>query len=56
MLIYLFVSDIETMVGALTSDKSGKNLPEEYAPWPALNGGRGIYFASAYDPILWRQN
>jgi hypothetical protein len=52
----LFISDIETMVGALTSDKTGKNLPEEYARWRALNGGRGIYVGSADDPIARRQN
>jgi hypothetical protein len=45
MLIYLFISDIETMVGALTSDKTGKNLPEEYARWRALNGGRAFTLA-----------
>ena len=29
----------------------GGNLPVEYAPWTALNSGRGLHLASANDPI-----
>ena len=36
---------------AFTSDQMGGNLPVEYAPWTALNSGRGLHLASANDPI-----
>jgi hypothetical protein len=51
MKVFIFISDKEPSVRALTSDQMGGNLPAEYAPWSAINNGSGLLLASANDPI-----
>lgn len=51
MQVYAFISEKEVRVSAFTSDPTGSNLPGVYAPWRPMNGGRGMYLASASDPI-----
>lgn len=47
--IYLFMSN-NNRVRAFTSDQTGDLLPEEYAPWRALNFGRPLV-AAPIDPV-----
>jgi hypothetical protein len=35
MLMYLFVSTARPSIRAFTSDRTGTNLPRDYAPWEA---------------------
>ena len=51
MQVYAFISEKEAHVSAFTADPTGDNLPVDYAPWGVMNGGRGMYLASAGDPI-----
>ena len=51
MRVYLFVSERDTNVSAFTSDDTGGNLPADYGPWRALNGGRGMFLGSVSDRI-----
>jgi hypothetical protein len=47
--IYRFVSDSTPSVSAFTSDRTGNNLPADYAPWRAV-GGR-IELIGSDDPV-----
>jgi hypothetical protein len=49
MNIYRFVSDSTPSVSAFTLDRTGDNLPADYAPWRAV-GGR-VVFIGAGDPV-----
>jgi hypothetical protein len=51
MQIYIFVSDLHSSIRAFTSDATGGNLPTEYAPWHAVNGGRAMAIGSDRDPL-----
>jgi hypothetical protein len=51
MQIYIFISDLRASVRAFTADATGGNLPPEYAPWHAVNGGRARAIGSDHDPI-----
>jgi hypothetical protein len=51
MHVYLFISEAQPSVRALTPDRTGENLPAEYAPWRAPNGGTGMFLGSVNDPI-----
>ena len=42
MEIYRFNSAPKFGIGAFTSDVTGKNLPADYAPWFADNGGAPV--------------
>jgi hypothetical protein len=52
MQIYIFVSDLRTSIRAFTADTTGGNLPAEYAPWHAVNGGRAMAAGSHQDPVV----
>jgi hypothetical protein len=52
MQIYIFVSDLRVSVRAFTADATGGNLPTEYAPWHAVNGGRAMAVGSDQDPLV----
>jgi hypothetical protein len=47
MQVYIFVSEIDPSVRAFTPDGTGCNLPVEYEPWRAVDGGKsevlGLY-------------
>jgi hypothetical protein len=51
MQVYIFISGKVPNMRAFTSDETGGNLPAEYAPWEAANGGRAMHLGSANDPI-----
>lgn len=51
MQVYIFISEIDPKLRAFTADETGGNLPTDYAPWQAVNGGRPLFLASARDPI-----
>ena len=51
MQVYIFISEIDPSVRAFTSDGTGCNLPDEYAPWRATNSGKGMHLSSLTDPI-----
>jgi hypothetical protein len=51
MLIYPFVSYRHPSVTAFTSDRTGGNLPADYASWSPVNNGRAIQLASLCEPI-----
>jgi hypothetical protein len=42
MQIYIFASETQRAVSALTSDHTGGNLPSVYAPWRPVNSGRAL--------------
>jgi hypothetical protein len=50
-IIYIFVSDLRAGVRAFTADPTGTNLPTEYGPWHAVNGGRAMAIGSDQDPV-----
>jgi hypothetical protein len=47
--IYRFDSDSTPSVSAFTSDRTGNNLPADYAPWRAA-GGR-VELIGSGDPV-----
>jgi|ERR1700712_958163 hypothetical protein len=51
MQVYIFDSDIDPSVRAFTSDRTGSNLPAEFAPWRAGNAGKSMHIGSSTDPI-----
>jgi hypothetical protein len=51
MQVYLFISNKESKVRALTPDETGENLPADYAPWQALNSGWPTTIGSKTDPV-----
>jgi hypothetical protein len=51
MNIYIFVSESQPNLRAFTSDVSGDNLPTDYAPWRAANGGNAMPLKSDTDPL-----
>jgi hypothetical protein len=51
MQVFIFASASHLSVSAFTSDSSGANLPADYAPWRAINGGSAIGIGSAADPV-----
>jgi hypothetical protein len=51
MQVYLFISEPQPSVRALTPDRTGGNLPPEYAPWRATDRGKGMFLGSTNDPI-----
>jgi hypothetical protein len=51
MKIYLFASDSHPSVSAFSSEKTGGNLPTDYAPWLPVNSGRAIPIGSSSDRI-----
>jgi hypothetical protein len=51
MLIFIFASDTHLSVSAFTSDRTGGNLPTNYAPWRQVNGGRAMLVGSNIDPV-----
>jgi hypothetical protein len=51
MQVYIFVSETDPTVRAFTSDTTGCNLPDKYAPWRMTNSGKGMHLGSSADPI-----
>ena len=51
MEIYIFVSVARPSVRGFTSDVIGANLPVDYAPWRAANGGNAM-LGSDTDPVV----
>jgi hypothetical protein len=51
MNVFIFASEAHRSVSAFTSDSSGANLPAEYAPWRAANGGRAVLAGSNAGPV-----
>jgi hypothetical protein len=51
MQIYTFTSDLCLGIKAFTSDRSGANLPLEYAPWRGIEG-RKMSRAGAEDGVI----
>jgi hypothetical protein len=51
MEIYIFVSVSIPSVRAFTSDRAGDNLPTDYAPWRAANGGKAMFLGSDTDAV-----
>jgi hypothetical protein len=51
MQVYIFISESEPSVRAFTADQTGANLPVEYAPWRAANGGNPMRIASGSDTV-----
>jgi hypothetical protein len=51
MQIYLFTSNRHPSVTAFTSDKTGGDLPADYAPWFPVNNGRTILLDSLSEQI-----
>jgi hypothetical protein len=49
MEIYVFISTTRPSVRAFTSDRTGGNVPADFAPWRAANGGRP--FVAGSDPV-----
>jgi hypothetical protein len=49
MPIYIFASRFHSSVKAFTSDETGGNLPDDYAPWYAA--GRAIPVGLDADPV-----
>jgi hypothetical protein len=49
MPIYLFASRSHASVKAFTSDETGGNLPDDYAPWYAAGGA--IQVGRDTDPV-----
>jgi hypothetical protein len=47
--IYRFVSDSMPSVSAFTSDRTGNNLPADYAPWSAVGGK--VELIESGDPV-----
>ena len=52
MRAYLFASDLDPSVNAFSELATGGNLPAEYAPWRALNGGTSLLVGPASMKIL----
>ena len=52
MQAYLFASDLDPSVSAFSEFATGRNLPTEYAPWRALNGGTSLLVGPASVQIL----
>jgi hypothetical protein len=52
MPIYIFASETHTAVSALTSDHTGDNLPQDYAPWRPVNSGRALAAGSQAHSIV----
>jgi hypothetical protein len=46
MEIYVFISTTRPSVRAFTSDRTDGNLPADFAPWRAANGGRPLVVGS----------
>jgi hypothetical protein len=51
MPIYIFASRTYSSVKAFTSDETGSNLPDEYAPWCAVGSGPAIPVGLDTDPV-----
>jgi hypothetical protein len=51
MLIYSFASHRHPSVTAFASDKTGGNLPGDYAPWSPVNNGRTTSLDSLCEQI-----
>jgi hypothetical protein len=51
MQIYLFASISASGVKAFTSDQTGGNLPEDYAPWSPCGGGTAIPIGTPPDVV-----
>jgi hypothetical protein len=51
MEIYLFVSKSEPKVRAFTWDKTGGNLPSDFAPWEASVRRSSVLVGYSSDPI-----
>jgi len=43
MAIYIFFSEGDVCVFALTASSAGKNLPSEYGPWSRCGDGKALY-------------
>ena len=52
MRAYLFASDLDPSVSAFSEFAMGGNLPAEYAPWRALNGGTSLLIGPSSVPIM----
>jgi hypothetical protein len=49
--VYIFASDSVAGVSAITSDKTGANLPPGYGPWRVVNGGNAMTLGPHSDPV-----
>jgi hypothetical protein len=49
--IYKFASRTHSSVKAFSSDETGSNLPEDYAPWYAVGSGAAIPVRRNTDPV-----
>lgn len=51
MQIYLFRSEKDPQVSGFTSDETGANLPNEFAPWHPIGGGTALSTGAGADPV-----
>jgi hypothetical protein len=50
MQIYVFVSIALKVIG-FAADMTGGNIPEEYAPWRTVEGGKTMVIIADTDPV-----
>jgi hypothetical protein len=51
MLVYMFTSRTYRNLRAFTSDTTGGNLPNDYAPWYPARGGAAVSVGRDADPV-----
>lgn len=52
MRVFFFKSQLARSINAFCESPAGRNLPTEYAPWRALNGGASLLVGLASVMIL----
>jgi hypothetical protein len=49
--VYMFASRTYSSIRAFTSDKTGGNLPDSYAPWYPTDDGQATSFDDETHPV-----